>query len=214
MICLSPAGQATGAILYPSSQLQTCISPSVPPRARGSANGRTGARAAQYNQPGARMLYCLLAAMSYHIDIAAAERIKPGPEDTINITADQAWEDTEPDTVHFRGHFEMRSNQWQVTAEQATLRGALDAPDHVTLVGSPAEISLSRTVNEQPEPIAAQALQIAYSRETNSLILSGGASLSQGDNTLSSEIIEYDISNDRFRSRGENGAQMKVRVKD
>lgn len=168
----------------------------------------------QYNQPRARMLYCCLAAMWFSGNATALEGLRPGSEDAIGITADQAWEDTEPDIVHFQGHFEMHSTQWHLTAESAVLQGKLDSPDHVVLLGAPAQISLLHNVNGRSEPIAAQARQIAYSRGNNALVLSGEARLRQGDNTLSSEIIEYDIATDRFRSHGENGSQMEVRVKD
>jgi len=200
--------------LYIFASLPTPVPAPAAPPTRRYLQRRRQAGIIQYNQPRARVLYSVLATLWFGGDATALEGIKPGNGDAIGITADQAWEDTEPDLIHFQGNFEMHSNQWHLTAESAALQGKLDAPDQVVLLGSPAQISLLHDVNGRSETIAAQARQIAYSRGNNALVLSGEARLSQGDNSLSSEIIEYDITTDRFRSHGENGSQMELRIKE
>jgi len=132
-------------------------------------------------------------------------------EDMVAIHADRGWEDVQPNTVHFVGHFEMRIRDAQLTANRATLYGKLENPDRLVLQGSPAQISLSHALDNRVEKILAEANQIVYERQAALMRLTGAARLAEGDNVLLSDGIEYDIKKDRFRSTGKNGVQIKVR---
>mgnify|MGYP001549393536 FL=1 len=57
---------------------------------------------------------------------------KNTPE-TITISADEAYEDIRPGTLHFKGHFVMQSLEWRLESSQATVFGRLDRPDRVIL---------------------------------------------------------------------------------
>ena len=128
-----------------------------------------------------------------------------GHEDVVSIRADTAWEDIEPDTVHFEGHFEMQVRDWMVSADRATLYGKLDDPDHVVLEGSPAHMELSYTLGERTQIIQGQASKILYDRKAAKIRLSGDARMGQGDKILQSNEIDYDIKTDRFHTEGETG---------
>ena len=141
--------------MYIFASLPTPVPAPAAPPTRRYLQRRRQAGIIQYNQPRARVLYSVLATLWFGGDATALEGIKPGNGDAIGITADQAWEDTEPDLIHFQGNFEMHSNQWHLTAESAALQGKLDAPDQVVLLGSPAQISLLHDVNGRSETIAA-----------------------------------------------------------
>jgi len=128
-----------------------------------------------------------------------------GHEVVVSLRADTAWEDIEPDIVHFEGHFEMHVRDWMVLADRATLYGKLDDPDQVTLEGSPARMEISYTLGERTEIVQGQASKIVYDREAAKIRLSGDAHMGQGDKILRSNAIDYDISTDRFHTEGETG---------
>jgi lipopolysaccharide transport protein LptA len=131
-------------------------------------------------------------------------------EDMVALHADRAWEAIEPDTLHFAGHFEMRVGDMVLSADRATLYGQLNDPDRLVLEGSPARLSVSQTKSDGVETIQAEAQEMLYERESDLMLLIGAARLTQGDNVLISDRIEYDISADRFRTQGQTGVQIDV----
>lgn len=133
---------------------------------------------------------------------------------TISIRADNAWEDVTPDTIHFSGHFELKANDWYLSADHATLFGDLDDPETAILTGSPATIQLETTANDRIETITGQAARIVYQRVTNSITLEGGASLSRAGQLMQSEEIEYDIEQDRIQAGGSQGVHIRVNPED
>ena len=131
-------------------------------------------------------------------------------EDMVALHADQAWEAIEPDTLHFAGHFEMRVGDMVLSADRATLYGKLNDPDRLVLEGSPARLSVSQTTSEGVETIQAEAQEMLYERKSAVMLLNGAARLTQDDNVLVSDRIEYDIKADRFRTQGQTGVQIDV----
>jgi lipopolysaccharide transport protein LptA len=134
-------------------------------------------------------------------------------EEMVSIHADQGWEDIEPDTVHFSGHFEMHVGDARFTADRATVHGPLENPDRLVLQGSPARLSLFHTQNDRVKAIQAEAEDIAYEREAALVRLTGAARLTEGDSVLLSHDIEYDISTDRFNTQGRTSVQINVHPK-
>ena len=152
----------------------------------------------------------LVMMMLQSLSLSGDQEFSVSNEDMVSIHADKAWEDIEPDTAQFAGHFNMRVRDMQLTAERATLHGNIDDPDRVVLNGSPARIKLSHTVRNRKETVQAEAQEIVYERESAMVRLTGGARLSEGDNVLFSNSIAYEIKTDRFRSEGDLGVQIKV----
>jgi len=142
--------------------------------------------------------------------VRAQEEFKLTSEDMVAIHADTAWEDTEPDIVHFSGQFEMRIRDWRINADRAALYGKLDDPERLELYGSPARVHLSHTVGDRTESVEAEASEIVYERDFDLIQLKGNARLGQGENELFSDSIEYDIRTDRFRTQGETGVRIKA----
>ena len=64
------------------------------------------------------------------------------------------------------------------------------------------------------ESIEATALEVVYRREENSLVLSGDARLTMGDETVQSKQISYDIASGRFLAGGDEGVIIMVPPKD
>ncbi len=133
-------------------------------------------------------------------------------ENMVAIRADTAWEDIEPETIRFQGHFELRSGDMHLLAEQATVRGSLDDPASMHLQGAPARISLLQEGKETAAAISAEADSIDYQRDDGTVILSGNAQLRQAGNTMLSSRIVYDIERGRFRAEGDEGVQLNLRI--
>jgi len=131
-------------------------------------------------------------------------------EDVVSIRADTAWEDIEPDIVHFEGNFRMQVRDWLVLADRATLHGRLDDPDLLVLEGSPARMELSYTLGERKEIVQGEASKIVYDRKAAQIRLSGDARIGQDDKMLHSSEIDYDINTDRFRTQSATGINVRV----
>lgn len=134
--------------------------------------------------------------------------------DTVSIRADTAWEDRQPDVVHFDGNFLMKAADWSVAADSATLYGKLEDPNSILLHGSPARFLIIRHSEGRDQKISGTAPQIEYRREANVVRLVGGAVLHREDDVLESEEIEYDIDLNRYRAGGDEGVRIKVAPRD
>jgi len=130
--------------------------------------------------------------------------------DLISISADEASEDEQPGILHFRGHFSMRSDDWNLAADTATVYGNPERPDRVVLEGSPARFVVKRADGVQPDRIVADALKVEYLRTDNVLLLSSGATLKLGDEVIRSRHIEYNIGTNRYTAGGSDGVQIEV----
>ncbi len=143
--------------------------------------------------------------------ISAGERLSGfSAGDSISIEAENAWEDVAPDTIHFSGHFELKAHDWYLSSDQATLHGNLEDPETAILTGSPAIIQLETFSDNRLEIISGKANRIVYRRATNSISLSGGASLSRHGQSMQSDQIEYDIDQDRIQAGGDHGVSFRV----
>ena len=102
----------------------------------------------------------------------SAASLGEGAFDMISISADEASEDEQPGILHFNGHFQMRSTDWQLTSDQATVYGSPDEPDRVYLEGSPAHFLVNRNDQTDQDQIKAAAQVVEYLRDANLLKLS------------------------------------------
>jgi lipopolysaccharide transport protein LptA len=144
-----------------------------------------------------------VASMQNHLNLPTNE--------LVSIRAEQAWEDELPNVVHFRGEFILNAGDWSLHADEATVNGRLDNPDSVDLIGTPAEIAVIVSDESGPRTVKGEAPNITYNRSSNSIMMTGGATLSRGDNVMTSGEIEYDIDTDRFRTGGTEGVSIRVK---
>ena len=136
------------------------------------------------------------------LSVAAIEPIKPGKGDTIVVRADQAWEDPDKSITYYRGDFELSTPDWSVQADEATVYGPLNHPDRVLLSGAPARIWISQP--EKSKTVQGVGAQIEYLLSADTVTLTGDAELRDGDNTINSESIVYDVKTDSY-SAGQQG---------
>jgi lipopolysaccharide transport protein LptA len=127
--------------------------------------------------------------------------------DTISVGADEAYEDTEPDILHLRGHFFMRSNEWELFSNKATVYGQVDKPDKLRLEGSPAHIQITQS---NTGPVTASAPDMVYERASSTLKLSGGAVLKLEKETIRSAWIVFNIDNNHYLAGGAGGVTIEV----
>ena len=147
--------------------------------------------------------------------LAAGERFSGfSSGDTVTIHSAEAWEDEEPDIIHFSGGFELKASDWYLSADLATLYGKLDDPETAVLTGSPAFILVNTESQGRIQTITGEAERIVYQRETNSLRMEGAATLSRDDNTMRGGEIEYDIEQDRIRAGGDQGVHLNFKPED
>lgn len=159
-----------------------------------------------------RLLILLLAALPAVSGLFAADRLSGfSAGDAVSIRSDTAWEDEAPETINFKGNFELKANDWYLSADEAILYGRLDAPDFVTLKGSPAFIQFDAQSGERREKVTGEAFRIYYRRESNSIRLKGGATLTRAGQTMHSGDIEYDIDEDSIRAGGGRGVHIRVK---
>ena len=159
----------------------------------------------------------LLLAIFLSIQTGVTDILDLSSDDTVTITAQRAWEDVKGGITHFSGGFELRAPDWYVSADSAEVYGKLDDPDKLVVKGKPAKILILREAQDtasnsdsDSEPnVEGTASTIEYYRATNKLKLHGQAVLTREDNTLSSEIIEYDIDEDSYSASGEGGINVQ-----
>jgi len=130
--------------------------------------------------------------------------------ETVSISADEAYEDIRPGILHFNGHFIMQSHNWLLKSAQATVYGRPERPDKVVLEGSPARFLINHNQGAGQHTVEATAPVVEYQRSTNMLRLSGGAMLKLDGEVIRSNVIEYNISTDRYRAAGADGVMIEV----
>jgi len=150
-------------------------------------------------------MLCLSAPLSAGDEVP----IRLPPVDNVAIRSDRAWEDTEPDVIHFSGHFSLTATDWIVASDSATLYGNLDDPETVELRGLPASFRIQVNEGEQMETIAGDAQQITYLRRLKVVRLEHDARLNWGDNVIRGENIEYNLDSGRFRASGPGGVSLQ-----
>ncbi|MEJ8567135.1 LptA/OstA family protein [Elongatibacter sediminis] len=137
-----------------------------------------------------------------------------GSGDMVLLRADSAWEDTVPETIHFRGQFEMQVGEWLLQADRATVTGTLEAPRTVVMKGNPARLRQTGADVPEATAVSAAADHIVYDFEQNRVALDGQARVTQGDSVLHSTHIEYDPATDRLHAIGGTGVRIDIRDPD
>ena len=150
--------------------------------------------------------------------ILFAVMISPGPVsgsdetrlETIRIRADEAYEDIQPGTLHLVGNFLMQSHEWKLESTRATVYGKPDRPDKVYLEGTPARFLITRKDADRQYTVEAEAMEIEYLRSTNTLELTGTATLKLDDEVIKSTVIKYDIDSKHYWAGGVDGVMIEV----
>ena len=159
------------------------------------------------SRPGSILMFgCVACLLGFAV--VAVEPLKPGNDDTIVVRANLAWEDRDESITYYRGDFKLSTPDWSVQAAEATIFGPLNNPDRVLLSGGPARIWISQP--DKSKVVEGVGAQIEYRLTTDSVALTGGAELRDGEDTITSDSIHYDVKADSY-SAGQTG-RVKVSI--
>ena len=155
----------------------------------------------------------------WHIPSGLAGSLDFSSDDTVTVTAEKAWEDDEPNVIHFSGKFELRGLDWLLSGDSAVVYGKLDNPDRVVVEGKPAKVAFLRNeedsdISTTEDRVDGTALFVEYFRASDKLKMRGTATLVRKDSTLASEVIEYDVEKDRYSAGGEGGIHVQLSTDD
>ncbi len=162
-----------------------------------------------WHRPGWLLAAALWPACVSHAAESAVAGVPAGEplteKETIVIRADRAWE--EPGTgevLHFAGHFELISPEWELRSDEADFYGPLDDPTRIVARGAPARL----TIIDGEDTVNGEGRTIEYQRDEDILILKENAHLGGEDISLKSSEIVYDVGAERLRSSGTDGVEM------
>jgi len=95
-----------------------------------------------------------------------------------------------------------------VFADEASVFGKLDDPERIIITGSPARAWINKA--EEEGKVEGEGQRIEYLRSSESLSLSGEAVITDGESTVRSGLIEYDLVAKRFKASGDQGVTIVV----
>ena len=155
----------------------------------------------------------LLFAAAVPAAVGAAEPTPPDLDgEPILIRADRAWEAAADATtggagdqvLHLQGNFEMRGPDWRVTADSAQVRGPVEDPEQLIILGTPAKIAFT---DDDGEVTTGQGGRIVYWRQREVVELHDSAKIQAKDIAIVSSKIVYDLKEERLRSSGSDGIE-------
>jgi len=127
-------------------------------------------------------------------------------QDTIVVTADQAWESDDGNILNFEGNFELKAPDYYMLSDTAEIHGAVEDPDRIIANGDP--VIFWVRIESGDEPTHGQGNQVDYDRSGNMLRLSGKAILRDDSTVMRSSLLEYDTETKRLVSTGTDGVEI------
>ncbi len=147
----------------------------------------------------------------------AADPLYLANDSTIVVSADEAWEDPEQDVLHFRGNFDIRTPNWQLQADRASIYGKLSNLQRIladgTIDGVPVRFSYQDQTVENATRTKGEGQHLEYDSERHLLILSGSAVLTSGTRNMQSSRIQYNLETEQFDAGGDEGVHVTVTPK-
>jgi lipopolysaccharide transport protein LptA len=129
------------------------------------------------------------------------------PRGPIKITAERA--DLERrEMALYRGNVKLVSAELELGGDRLELRQPAKGQFHAVLTGKPARLNHQGAADVPP--LSASAGKIVYDTRTSLVELSGGASLTRGSDTVSSDSISYNLAARRISASGAGGSQVQI----
>jgi lipopolysaccharide transport protein LptA len=142
--------------------------------------------------------------------VEAADFAPLSDDSVIIVSADESWEDPEQDTIHFRGNFEIRTPQWTLAADRATVYGELEDPQRVVADGSPVRFAYRHTESGKPSITQGEGQHLEYDGENELLVLSGNARISTDKRIMQSSEMRYNLQQQNLEAGGSEGVQITI----
>lgn len=139
----------------------------------------------------------------------AAGAAPAAPVATVVIRGDRAWMPDDAKEFHVEGGLYVRSERWEIRADEGVVTGALADPDRITARGAPARIIVHDAGGGDPVEGQADALDLDPRAKT--LQLEGQARIVRGPESATGGSIRY-LLDRRTLSTGSGGEGGRVRV--
>ena len=127
-------------------------------------------------------------------------------QDTIVVTADQAWESDDGEVLNFQGNSELTSPDYYLSSDTAQIHGAVEDPDRIVATGNPVTFWVRDADGE--DLTHGQGDRVEYERKRNLLTVSGNAILRDKNTVMRSSLLEYDTETKRLVSTGNDGVEI------
>jgi len=115
---------------------------------------------------------------------------------------------TDDGTTTLSQGVEITQGTLQVRSDSAVLHRKGGELSEIVLTGSPATL---KQVNDNGEPINAQAARIVYTLGSDVVVLTGAVVIEQPRGTLRGETIRYDLASGRLNGGGD-GSRVQMRI--
>lgn len=138
--------------------------------------------------------------------LPAAELPALDAQDTVVVTADQAWESATAEVLNFKGNFRLNAPHYFVSSTTAALYGDIDDPATIVATGQPVEFWVEN--DESSERTYGEADKLEYDRVNHLLRLTGNAVIRDEQTVMRSDNIEYDTKARRLISTGSGGIEI------
>jgi lipopolysaccharide transport protein LptA len=127
-------------------------------------------------------------------------------QDTIVVTADQAWESDDGEVLNFEGNFELTAPDYYLLSDTAEIHGPVEDPDRIVATGNPVTFWVRDA--DDDGLTHGQGDRVEYERKRNLLRLSGNAVLRDKNTVMRSSLLEYDTETKRLISTGNDGVEI------
>ena len=151
------------------------------------------------------LLGCLISANAF-----AAEKVKDviavAP---ITIEADEAVLQEKQGESVYRGNVSLKQAGLSFNAEEVRVQSTDGHLNLMIATGNPVKFTQQ---TPQDKPIRAEARRIEYFASLDKVVFSGQATLFQGSNAFSGDVIEYNIKTDTVKAGSTDNSQKRVKV--
>ena len=137
------------------------------------------------------MLRLLLGALLASAPASLLMALPEDAEQPIHIRADNAEIDNTANRVIYRGSVQVDQGTLRVTADEMTVEIEDEQVIRIVATGEPARYK--QQLNADDEIVNANASTIIYHTQDERVDLEGDAHLEQAGNTITGEVIRYDI---------------------
>jgi len=127
----------------------------------------------------------------------------------IFINADRTEYDEKTGVQVWSGNVEMSQGTMEIKADRITITLRDNKLSRIQGTGSPIQFQQE---NEAGELVSGNANSIDYNADTNNLILSGSATLTQPGQRLQSARIVFDINKQKVSAEGGNNGRVSIQI--
>lgn len=128
------------------------------------------------------------------------------PMDVQADSTDAIMEDESDSTLN--GNVVISQGTLEIKADRAIIHRSKGDIDKVTLTGSPV---VMKQVNDNGEPMNAQAATIIYTLSSDLILLKGNVNIEQPRGSMRGENVKYDLKTGRLNGGGD-GSRVSMRI--